>query len=49
MPFPCMWRCVCLVRIDVSDERVTSIFRVENPASEEIRQQLVSRLNHQYQ
>jgi hypothetical protein len=30
-----MWRRVDLVLTDVSEERITSIFRVENPASEE--------------
>jgi hypothetical protein len=29
------WRCVGLVRTNISEERVTSIFRVEKSTSEE--------------
>jgi hypothetical protein len=39
-----LWRRVGLVRTDVSDERVTSIFRVEEPASKENRRQLASKV-----
>jgi hypothetical protein len=31
-----MWRCVCLVLTDVSEERIASIFRVEKSPSEEL-------------
>jgi hypothetical protein len=34
MPYPGMWRSVNLVRTDVSEERLISIFRVEKYASE---------------
>jgi hypothetical protein len=35
MAFPGLWRRVVLVWADVSEERIASIFRVENSASEE--------------
>jgi hypothetical protein len=35
MPFSGMWRRVVLVRTDISEERIASIFRVEKSASEE--------------
>jgi hypothetical protein len=41
-----MWRLVGLLRSDVSEKHVASIFRVEKSASEEKRQQLAKRLNH---
>jgi hypothetical protein len=49
MPSSGMWRCVALVRNYVLEELVTSIFRLENPRSEEHRYQLASRPNHQYE
>jgi hypothetical protein len=35
MPSSEMWRCVGLVRTDVFEERVASIFRVEKSTGEE--------------
>jgi hypothetical protein len=42
-----MWRCVDLVWTNVSEERITSIFRVEKSASEEPAWAGGWRLNHQ--
>jgi hypothetical protein len=36
MPSSGMWHRVGLVRIDVSEERVASIFRVENPKAKDV-------------
>jgi hypothetical protein len=41
-----MRRRVCVVRTDVSEEIIASIFRVENSTSEEQRQQLAGILRH---
>jgi hypothetical protein len=42
-----MWRCVCLVLNDVSEERIASIFRIEKSVSEEPAWAGGCRLSHQ--
>jgi hypothetical protein len=39
-----MWRCVYIVHIDVSEERIASIFRVEEKRKIRVRRTSVSRL-----